>query len=87
MNRRRTTRLQVFVRERTDHFLAWIRRALALPDGGLLLDQFSTRLRLSWAVLGIAGCQATSGTYPYSRPTIEKAVSPPRGKRSSTAKS
>jgi putative membrane protein len=38
--------------ERT--FLAWIRTALALLAGGILLDQFSTRLNPPWAVLLLA---------------------------------
>jgi len=38
--------------ERT--FLAWIRTALALLAGGVLLDQFSTRLHPRWAVLVLA---------------------------------
>jgi putative membrane protein len=38
--------------ERT--FLAWIRTALALLAGGVLLDQFSTRLGPRIAVLGLA---------------------------------
>jgi inner membrane protein YidH len=38
--------------ERT--FLAWIRTALALLAGGVLLDQFSTRLQPRWAVLVLA---------------------------------
>jgi putative membrane protein len=38
--------------ERT--FLAWIRTALALLAGGVLLDQFSTRLEPHVAVLALA---------------------------------
>ena len=38
--------------ERT--FLAWIRTALALLAGGVLLDQFSTKLEPRLAVLGLA---------------------------------
>jgi len=38
--------------ERT--FLAWIRTALALLAGGVLLDQFSTRLAPHAAVLGLS---------------------------------
>ena len=38
--------------ERT--FLAWIRTALALLAGGVLLDQFSTRLRPAVAVFALA---------------------------------
>jgi putative membrane protein len=38
--------------ERT--FLAWIRTALALLAGGVLLDQFSTRLQPATVVLGLA---------------------------------
>lgn len=38
--------------ERT--FLAWIRTALALLAGGVLLDQFSTKLQPAIIVLGLA---------------------------------
>lgn len=38
--------------ERT--FLAWIRTALALLAGGVLLDQFSTKLQPQAVVLGLA---------------------------------
>lgn len=38
--------------ERT--FLAWIRTALALLAGGVLLDQFSTKLQPHAVVLGLA---------------------------------
>ena len=38
--------------ERT--FLAWIRTALALLAGGVLLDQFSTKLGPHAAILGLA---------------------------------
>lgn len=38
--------------ERT--FLAWIRTALALLAGGVLLDQFPTRLKPQWAVQALA---------------------------------
>lgn len=38
--------------ERT--FLAWIRTALALLAGGVLLDQFSTKLQPQGAVLALA---------------------------------
>jgi putative membrane protein len=38
--------------ERT--FLAWIRTALALLAGGVLLDQFSTKLEPHGVVLGLA---------------------------------
>ena len=40
--------------ERT--FLAWIRTALALLAGGVLLDEFSTRLQPAIAVPGLALC-------------------------------
>lgn len=40
--------------ERT--FLAWIRTALALLAGGVLLDQFSTRLQPAWMLLALAIC-------------------------------
>jgi putative membrane protein len=38
--------------ERT--FLAWIRTALSLLAGGVVLDQFSTRLGPQWAVSALA---------------------------------
>jgi putative membrane protein len=38
--------------ERT--FLAWVRTAMAMLAGGVLLDQFSTRLHPRLAVLGLA---------------------------------
>ncbi|WP_048440548.1 YidH family protein [Caenimonas sp. SL110] len=38
--------------ERT--FLAWMRTALALLAGGVVLDQFASTLRPRWAVVGVA---------------------------------
>lgn len=38
--------------ERT--FLAWIRTALALLAGGVVLDQFASTLHPRWAVVGVA---------------------------------
>jgi len=55
--------------ERT--FLAWIRTALALLAGGVLLDQFSTRLAPRGAVLGLAiglaGLAAVLSGIAYAR--------------------
>ncbi len=39
--------------ERT--FLAWIRTALALLGGGLILHQFATRIEPSWLRLALSG--------------------------------
>ena len=64
--------------ERT--FLAWIRTALSLLAGGVLLEQFATRLEPRFVVVGLAIALAVLSSYRLSFEAVrtELVVAPGR---------